>query len=175
MFSVLKQLVRIYKLHANMDDEKRIDALNHLICVNKDRMLGCERALGILATSRYRSLEPIFNQRIRESQVFIYQLSEFITQLGGRPMEIGSMNGKLYRAWLTLKSIFIPKRLNILFEECEFMEGIAWKAYDKALFHEMWPKTMSIILTSHWHAIKHSYDVLDGYIAELKEMSVQNI
>jgi uncharacterized protein (TIGR02284 family) len=158
-----------------MNDEKRIDLLNNLICVNKDRNLGCERALGILASSQYRSLEPIFNQRIHESKVFIYQLSEFITKLGGRPIEIGSINGKIYRAWLALKSLFLPRRLNILFEECEFTEGIAWRAYDKALAKEIWPKSISVILTSHWHAIKHSHDVLDGYIAELKEMSVQNI
>lgn len=158
-----------------MEDEKRIEVLNTLIGVNKDRILACERALGILASSKYRALEPIFNQRIRESQVFIYQLSEFITTLGGRSIEIGSMNGKLFRGWLALKALFIAKRLNVLFEECEFTEGVAWKAYDRALAHEKWSNTMLIILTSHWHALKHSYDVLDGYIAELKEMCVQNI
>jgi len=157
------------------NDKKRIRVLNDLICINNNRIAGYERIVHLLQGSVYEQINPIFVQKIHESRVFVYQLSAVIMRLRGHPMDGTTIFWKCFGIWLTLKELFMRAKLKSLLEICEFIDGITWKTYDKALALEIWEGATSLLLTSHWQAIKNSFQAMKQYSIELKHMRVQNV
>ena len=133
------------------------------------------RIAHLIQESVYEQINPIFVQRINESHVFVYQLSAVIMRLKGHPMSGHTIFWKCFGIWLTLKELFMGTKLKSLLEMCEFMDGITWKTYDKALAIEIWEGDTSFLLTSHWQAIKNSCQAMKQYSIEIKHARVQNV
>jgi uncharacterized protein (TIGR02284 family) len=149
-----------------METEDLIDNLNDLIAINNDRIEGYEKALVELDEESAVNLSrPSFGDRIQESQVFVNELADAVVLLGGKPQEGTTASGKIYRAWMDLKTAFTGGSTKSVLELCEYGEDVAVKAYDKALedSEANWPPEILNMLTRQRQVVKEAHDLIRDY------------
>ena len=115
------------------NNEEVIDVLNDLIQINNDRIEGYEKAI---EDTRSRSVDylPLFNQMIQQSGKYKLELIDEVRSIGGDPEWNSTTNsGKIYRAWMDIKSAITGKTEQSALELCELGEDAAQKAYNDAL------------------------------------------
>jgi uncharacterized protein (TIGR02284 family) len=84
-------------------------------------------------TEKNTDLPKVFNQMIETTVKHRNDLSEKIASLGGTVVEGTTISGKLYRAWMDIKSAFTAKDRESVLENCVYGEVATQKAYDMAL------------------------------------------
>src|SRR4051812_5013300 len=108
------------------------DILNDLVKINNDRIAGYERAISE-SKDMDIDLKAIFESMIRESATYKQELTAVIQANGGEVEDDTTTSGKIYRAWMDIKSTMTDSdRLSIL-GSCEFGEDAAQRAYEAAL------------------------------------------
>lgn len=115
-----------------MENEKIIGAVNDLIQINNDRVVGYEKAIDELHDED-ADLKTLFHRYIIESRNNTKELSQEIIRLGDTPSEGTTNSGKIYRVWMDLKAAIAGKDRKTILSNCEFGEDAAQKAYDTAL------------------------------------------
>ena len=96
---------------------------------------------------------------IQESQRYKGQLINEINILGGDADNNSTTNsGKIYRAWMDVKSTFQGKTGKSALELSEFGEDAAQKAYKDALSEEDLPSSVRRLLESQKMQLKQSHD-----------------
>ena len=157
-----------------MESKKIIDILNDLICINKDRIVGYEKALDEVEGESYQNTRELFMERVYESRVFATELSTTVVQLGGEPAEDTTAAGKLYRMWMDLKTSFTGGSQKSVFELCEFGEDVALKTYDQALMEKItWPDDVFAMLTRQRHFLQKAHDIVKKHRNELRKADIK--
>ena len=137
--------------------------LNDLILINNDRIAGYEKAIGELkskdgATAENIDLVVLFERMIDESRENRNALGQEVQVLGGEMAEGTMTSGKIYRAWMDVKSLFTGKDRHAILAACETGEDAAQKAYNAALEEEDLPDFLRDIIAEQKDVLLDSHD-----------------
>ena len=142
------------------NNEKVIDVLNDLVQINNDRIRGYEKAIED-SKNEDMDLESLFNQMISQSAQNKRQLINEINSLGGNADKGSTTNsGKIYRAWMDVKSAFQGHSQKSALELCEFGEDAAQKAYKDALSTDNLPPSTRQLLLTQKGQLNESHDII---------------
>jgi uncharacterized protein (TIGR02284 family) len=134
-----------------------IEVLNDLIMINNDRINGYERAIKELKTED-SDLKSLFDRMIVESQKIKSDLVQEVQVLHG-DVEQGTTNmGKIYRAWMDVKSVFTGESRHAVLSNCEAGEDAAQKAYRIALETERLPIFLRDLIRQQQETLRGSHD-----------------
>jgi uncharacterized protein (TIGR02284 family) len=142
-----------------MDKEITIAALNDLLEINNDRIVGYQTAIKDTVDS---DLHTIFNKFLHTSETFASELRVEIGNLGGEK-ESGTKNtGKLHRLWMEFKTLLTVNDRGAVLNSCEFGDGEALKIYDETLENNLQnldPMLQKMIMRQH-SIIKQESDAI---------------
>lgn len=105
--------------------------LNDLIQINNDRIEGYQKALEELKGTD-TDLYNLFTSFITQSTDLKLALESEVAALGEDVERGTTTSGKIYRAWMDVKSLFTGKDRQAVLNACEFGEDAAQKAYKEA-------------------------------------------
>ena len=133
------------------------EALNDLIMINNDRIIGYERAIKELEGND-EDLKMLFLSMIDESRQLIMTLGTEVEVQGGE-IEHGTTNsGKIYRAWMDVKAVFTGHTRHAILSNCEAGEDAAQKAYRSALDTKEMPAFIKAIVLTQQQKLKASHN-----------------
>jgi uncharacterized protein (TIGR02284 family) len=113
-----------------------IEVMNDLIRINNDRIIGYERA--IHDTKQEDSdLKILFASMVAESHRMKIALATEVQSLGAEIEQGTTTAGKIYRAWMEVKSAFSARGRHSILANCEAIEDAAQKAYRSALKNDL--------------------------------------
>lgn len=139
------------------------DVLNDLIEINNDRIEGYEKAIRDIDNSDV-DLKAIFSKMGDDSRGYVHELTNHILQLGGDSETGTTVSGKIYRAWMDVKSTFTGSSRTSILELCEFGEDAAQKAYTAALAtSQELPTETRQIITQQQAKLKIAHDTIIHY------------
>ncbi|SJZ78875.1 conserved hypothetical protein [Chitinophaga eiseniae] len=134
-----------------------VETLNDLIGINNDRISGYEKALKDIK-GKDADLQELFTHMIDESRTMRNALGKEVQGLGGE-METGkTTGGKLYHAWMELKSVFTGHDRHAILSDCETEEDAAMRAYTQALQEDYLPAYLREMLTRQRSTLKTEHD-----------------
>ena len=114
-----------------MNDSKKIaDCVNDLVQINHDRTAGYNKAAEETEDSE---LKMLFPRNSSQSEQFASELASVVSTLGEKPVEGTRTDGKLYRAWMDVKTALSGKSRKAVLNACEYGEDVAKKSYEDAL------------------------------------------
>ncbi len=144
-------------------NEKLVDVLNDLIEINNDRVTGYEKAIDAIDANDV-DLKTIFRKMADESIGYRNDLSAQVSKLGGDVAEGTTGLGKIYRAWMDVKTTFSTNDRQSTLESCEGGEDAAQKAYKEALESdaEMSAEVRQLI-ASQQSELKTAHDLIRKY------------
>jgi uncharacterized protein (TIGR02284 family) len=140
--------------------QHQISALNDLIKINNDRVVGYEKAI---EATKDTDLLALFPQYIKQSKKFTTELKDYIHVLGGAPTDGTSIAGKFYHTWMDVKSTFTGKDRHSVLADCERGEDVAKGAYRKALDDKelIWEDEKVVaLLTEQMTGIKTAHEAV---------------
>lgn len=117
-----------------MVQQGNIESLNDLICAHRDRIAEYQKA-SLSLKPQEAGLSTIFAEIIHESQQCIADLNSRIVSDGYVPEDHAFLKGKIYRAWIDLKTTFSSNPNYSLLDICEKGEDTMLKAYEEVLKH----------------------------------------
>jgi len=138
--------------------EYQISALNDLIKINNDRIVGYQKGI---EGSTDSDLKDLFATYIRQSRSNASELENHVRLLGGIPANDTTIAGKFYHAWMDLKSAFTAKDRYSILADCEYGEDVAKKAYREAINDEdlSWSDAQVIsIITAQYDGINRAHN-----------------
>ncbi|MCH6200723.1 PA2169 family four-helix-bundle protein [Aquiflexum sp. LQ15W] len=112
--------------------EELTSTLNDLVLINNDRIEGHQNAIESLEIQD-ADLKMRFAKMISNSRDHVSVLGDLILKAGGKIEEGTTASGKIFRSWMSFKSIFSGNDRTSILESCEAGEDAALKAYDMAL------------------------------------------
>lgn len=112
--------------------EAQNELLNDLVKINNDRIAGYERAIKE-SKDLDIDLKAIFEEMIRQSTAYKEELTICIQNDGGDVEDDTTSAGKIYHAWMDIKSTFTDSDRHSILAACEFGEDAAQRAYEAAL------------------------------------------
>ena len=134
-----------------------IEILNDLLAINNDRIRGYENAIEETPATD-ASLKSLFARMILESKDIRVELAEMVERFGGE-FETGTTGaGKLYRAWMDVKTVFTGHDRQTVLSNCEFGEDAAQKAYRTALSSEELDSETKTAIIRQQQVLKISHD-----------------
>ncbi len=139
------------------NNQKVAEVLNDLIQINNDRINGYERALKELKDND-EDLKDIFIGYIDESRDLRNALGTEVEVLGVKMDEGTTSSGKIYRAWMDVKTLFTGNDRQTVLNNCEYGEDAAQKAYKSALGTENLPAYIFALINRQKDALKKSHD-----------------
>ena len=113
-------------------NQKVNEVLNDLIRINHDRVEGYEKAIKQLSVND-NDLKVMFRRFAADSRQYAMVLSAEVISNGGKAAESTTVSGKIYRAWMEVKTAMSNKENQSVLETCEYGEDAAQKAYRQAL------------------------------------------
>lgn len=133
------------------------EVLNDLIQINNDRIEGYQKAIEEL-DSVDADLNNLFKSFITQSQELKSALQSEVSLLGEEVDTGTTVSGKIYRAWMDVKSIFSGKDRQTVLNNCEFGEDAAQKAYKEAEKSDDLLPNARALITSQKLELKSSHD-----------------
>ena len=137
--------------------ESMTEVLNDLVMINNDRIAGYEKAKSEL-NGLDIDLKALFEEMIHQSNANKEELVQKIEEKGGIVDNDTSSAGKIYRAWMDIKSTFTASDRHSILATCEFGEDAALRSYESALssgllldasFKEMVDRQLASLKKSH--------------------------
>lgn len=113
-------------------NQKVNDVLNDLIKINNDRAEGYEKAIKQLSIND-NELKVMFRRYASESRDYANILSAEVVSNGGKAADSTTISGKIYRAWMEVKTAISRNENQSVLEACEYGEDATQKAYKQAL------------------------------------------
>jgi len=138
--------------------QHQISALNDLVKVNNDRIVGYEKAMG---ETKDADLIHLFQLNILQSKKNVNGLKDYIHLLGGDPTDGTTLAGKLHHTWTDLKASITHSSRRSILADCEYDEEITKAAYRKALDDKelIWEDEKVIaLLSEQLEGIKGAYE-----------------
>ena len=118
-------------------NESFIEVLNDLIKINNDRITGYQKAIEeITASNSNNELRSMFAAMANDSRRNVKELSQLVQKTGGIVSGDTTIPGKIYRAWMDIKSVITGSDRKSILRSCEFGEDAAQKAYESALLSD---------------------------------------
>ena len=114
------------------NNESTIEALNDLIQINNDRIFGYDNAIENLKDGD-NDLKTLFTTLKENSTKNIHELNASVNEHGGAPVTDTTLLGKVYRAWMDVKSSITSHDRDGVIDDCKGGEKAAQAAYEKAL------------------------------------------
>lgn len=116
-----------------METKQKVnDVLNDLIRINHDRAEGYEKSIKQLSIND-NDLKTMFRRYAAESNDYANVLSAEVISNGGKAADSTTISGKIYRAWMDVKTAMSSNENQSVLEACEYGEDAAQKAYKQAL------------------------------------------
>jgi uncharacterized protein (TIGR02284 family) len=148
--------------------EHQISALNDLVRINRDRIVGYEKATESTSDDDLKSL---FAEYIEQSKNNIAELTDHLQVLGGEPATGTTIAGKFYHTWIDVRARFSIKDRHSILADCEYGEDVANGAYrnasdDKELIWK--DEKVVAILSRQLKELKKSHD----NVKELRDAAV---
>jgi uncharacterized protein (TIGR02284 family) len=137
--------------------KETIEVLNDLMQINNDRILGYEKALKELKPED-QDLKALFATMITESHRIKIALATELQTMGAEVEQGTTTSGKIYRAWMDLKSIFTGHDRHAILSNCESGEDATQAAYRTALQHDGLPSYIREMLVAQRDDLKASHD-----------------
>ena len=136
--------------------DNTIEVLNDLIEINNDRIAGYEKSLEELKENDAH-LKSYFLKYIDQSRQLKLALGTEVQVLGGK-MESGTTaSGKIYRAWMDVKSAFTGRSEKTVLSSAEYGEDAAQKAYTAALEEDL-PHHINALIAKQQQELKQAHD-----------------
>jgi len=136
--------------------------LKDLARINKDRVEGYRTATK--QAGNYPDLSSIFHEKSKQSEDFINELQEQISELEGENATETTFAGKIFRLWMEIKNTFKANNTTSILDSCEFGEAAAIKAYDEALHSDVKiPANIRQQVLEQQTAIKKSQELIRKY------------
>lgn len=143
-------------------NEELVEELNDLIRINHDRIEGYERAAKETKDIDV-DLKGIFNRMAEESSVYVSELTQEVTRLGGEPATGTTNSGKIYRVWMDVKATFTGHDRESILASCEYGEDAAQTAYESALREEELTPELRQLISEQKTSLKTSHDLIKKY------------
>jgi uncharacterized protein (TIGR02284 family) len=136
------------------------EVLNDLVKINNDRIAGYEKAIAE-SNDLDIDLRAIFDGMIKESAQYKFELAKKIEEHDGTVEDDTTPAGKIYRAWMDIKSTLTESDRHSILASCEFLEDAAQRAYDAALASEVLydPYTRQLV-GDEQAALKKSHELI---------------
>lgn len=129
--------------------QETADFLNELIEINNDRIEGYGKAISLISTEGNYSLQDIFEKYRDQSIQFKNELTPLVLREGELPTEETRTSGKLFRAWMEIKSAVAPYTVKAILESCERGEDEFKKVYNDAIDkHDIIPSSILTVVQS---------------------------
>lgn len=112
------------------NNEKLVEKLNSLVEINNDRIEGYEKAV---KETKDTDLKNLFKEMADRSRTLKGELSDKIRSFGGVPTNSTRTSGKIFRAWMDIKSALTNKDRKAIISACETGEDAAVEAYHDVL------------------------------------------
>lgn len=142
------------------NNSKTNEILNDLVKINNDRVEGYEKAMKELDNND-TDLKVLYQQYASQSRSFSNQLSAELRKNGEEATDDTTTSGKIYRAWMDVKSAFSSNDRKSTLESCEFGEDAAQKAYKEALANTSdMPANLSSIVSRQQAELKSAHDTI---------------
>lgn len=121
-------------------------SINELIEINNDRIEGYKKAIELLPEGDHFGLRGIFEDYRDQSIQFNADLKPLVATLGETPTDATRTSGKMFRAWMELKSAVAPHAIQAILESCE-----RGKTNFKRSMKKFWPMgtLIQIYASSH--------------------------
>jgi uncharacterized protein (TIGR02284 family) len=146
-----------------MANTKLAEVLNDLIQINNDRIEGYQKAINE-ADDIDVDLKAMFTKMENDSRDHVRELSSVVEDLGETPTDGTTVSGKVYRAWMDVKTAFSTKERQSILELCEFGEDAAQKAYNDALASDADMSTdVRKLITSQQQSLRTAHGVIKKY------------
>jgi uncharacterized protein (TIGR02284 family) len=136
--------------------KKTEEILNDLIKINNDRVKGYEKA-GKETDSKDADLRVLFQDMASESRRYAEELNKRV-EGEHSPADETTVNGDIYRAWMSVKATFGGKGRKAILSSCEFGEDAAQKAYESALTNTDLPPQIRQLITDQKSKLRKSHD-----------------
>ncbi|MFN8285500.1 MAG: PA2169 family four-helix-bundle protein [Chitinophagales bacterium] len=104
--------------------------LNSLVEINNDRVEGYKKAMKETEDS---DLKEVFKDMAEHSFKFKNELADEIMKAGGEPTTGTKTTGKIYRAWMDIRSALTNKDRKAILSSCEYGEDAALETYEEVL------------------------------------------
>jgi uncharacterized protein (TIGR02284 family) len=134
-----------------------IEILNDLIEINNDRIEAYRLALRDLKEED-QTFAPLFLKMMDESTKNNRALSREVGILGGEAESGTSLEGKIYRAWMNVKTAFMGKSSLHILENCEVIEDATLDAYRAAIQCEELSDYLREMISDQLDALLHAHD-----------------
>jgi uncharacterized protein (TIGR02284 family) len=134
-----------------------IEILNDLIEINNDRIEAYKLALKDLKIED-QALSPLFLRMIDESEKNNRILSREVDILGGEAERGTSLEGKIYRAWMNVRTTFTGKTKHHILQNCEINEDASLEAYRTAIQCEELSGYLREMISDQLDELLHSHD-----------------
>ncbi len=129
-----------------MEDKKDIvKELNALVEINDDRVEGYKKAL---KETEDQDLKEVFKSMAEHSFKFRNELADEIIKAGGEPTSGTCNSGKLYRAWMDIRTALSSKDRKAILSSCEFGEDAALERYKDTLKKDGLAESVRNMITS---------------------------
>lgn len=136
---------------------KQTRILNDLILINNDRVTNYRKAEEELKKED-ADLIQLFQEKVEQSNNFIDELTQKVTEAGHK-VESGTTNaGKIYHVWMDVKAFFGGFNRKIILDNCVVGEDAALSAYNDALTSEGLSPEIRSLLTQHHADLIVSYN-----------------
>ena len=136
---------------------KQTRILNDLILINNDRVTNYRKAEEELKKED-ADLIQLFQEKVEQSNNFIDELTQKVTEAGHK-VESGTTNaGKIYHVWMDVKAFFGGFNRKIILDNCVVGEDAALSAYNDALSSEGLSPEIRSLLTQHQADLIVSYN-----------------
>lgn len=110
--------------------EKAEALVKELIVINNDR---CEGYKTAAQETKDGDLKPLFEKYSAQSAQFASELKRYISYEEAPAADETKLSGKVYRAWMDVKSAVTASDRKAILSSCEFGEDVALKTYKDML------------------------------------------
>jgi len=139
-----------------MEKKKVAEKINHLIEINNDRIEGYDRAVNEVEDPK---LKGTFLDLSIQSKGFRTELEGLVKGLGETPTTGTSTSGKVYKAWMDIKTALTGKDKKKILNSCEYGEDVARDSYKEVLNErQMLPNNIKDVVEKQFSEIKQSHD-----------------
>jgi uncharacterized protein (TIGR02284 family) len=137
--------------------KETIEVLNDLIQINNDRITGYEKAIRETKPED-DDLKVLYATMIAESHRNKIALASEVQAMGAEVEQGTTTSGKIYRAWMDVKTLFTGHNRHTILANCEAGEDAAQRAYRTALEHEALPAYIRELLVRQEESLKAGHD-----------------
>ncbi|MBC9931548.1 ferritin-like domain-containing protein [Chitinophaga qingshengii] len=137
------------------------EVISDLVKINNDRVEGYQQAID--ATDDI-DLKALFQRMIDDSRRYASQLYDELVALGEQRHFGTTAAGKLYRAWMEVKTVFTGHDRHAILSFCEYGEDAAQSAYSAALkVNVTMPYRIRELIADQQKALRNDHDIIKTY------------